>query len=254
MCSLCTPRLPVLRKARVGGQRQRGLGEDRRASRPARVRAARTQRGPRPLAAAAASTASSSNSSARVRPQPCQRGLACGGAIRRCRRPGAPPSRRHAAGGSALPSAPCRRWRPARRRWNRAAAPTAASARWRPSALRSTVKAKSPRGSSTSVRLQVVALVAQEGELVLVVVLRAFGSPASVSTPRAWPIRSSAMLVSAMSSSSDRRVAAPLGQALAEDQAGVADAQQVLQLRVGGELDRGLHRGAHMWSTDSGSL
>jgi hypothetical protein len=43
----------------------------------------------------------------------------------------------------------------------------------------------------------------------------------------------------------DRRVAAPLGEALAQDQAGVADAQQVLHRGVRGDGDR-LHRPPYM--------
>ena len=44
-----------------------------------------------------------------------------------------------------------------------------------------------------------------------------------------------------------------LTQALAEDQAGVANAQQVLHGGTVVEVDRALHRMPHMWSTELGS-
>ena len=51
------------------------------------------------------------------------------------------------------------------------------------------------------------------------------------------------------------RVAAPLAQALRQHQAGVADAQQVLHGGRAVQFDRCLHDvpSAHMWSTDFGS-
>ena len=52
----------------------------------------------------------------------------------------------------------------------------------------------------------------------------------------------------------DRRMAGPLGDALAEDERGVAHAQQVLHLGLEVDGDGALHRRAHMWSTASGSL
>jgi hypothetical protein len=51
-----------------------------------------------------------------------------------------------------------------------------------------------------------------------------------------------------------RRVAGPFGDALAQDQRGVADAQQVLQLGAVAHLDGSLHGVPHMWSTEPGSL
>ena len=261
----CSPCARCARRACrcCGRPSRRGSGQRAPRRGPRAISASQGSRssaaaGPRPLAAAAASTASASNSSARVGPQPRQRGLACGGATPRCRRPGAPPSRRHAAGGSALPSAPCRRWRPARRRSNRAAAAHSSFSQVASMRLRSTVKAKSPRGSSAARQRRVAGSRARRagrragprrspG--------RALRRRRSVSSARAWPIRSSAMLVSAMSSSRIGRVAAPFAQALAEDQAGVAEAQQVLQRRRRSASRIEACIGApHMWSTASGSL
>ncbi len=90
------------------------------------------------------------------------------------------------------------------------------------------VTAKSPRGSSTSVQVAVVALVAQEGELVFVVA----AGPSSSAGAREHRARLADQVERHVGQRDvffeHRRVAAPLGQALGEDQAGVADAQQVL--------------------------
>ena len=63
------------------------------------------------------------------------------------------------------------------------------------------------------------------------------------------------MLVSAMSSSSTGAVAAPLGQALGVDQAGVGDAQHVPHgRRQVQRIDSAAASSqAYMWLTDSGS-
>ena len=198
--------------AALAGAAERPLGRQRRgrrrraprASRPARRRAARPSAGrgrwPRP----ARRPRRRSNSSAMYGHSAVERVAHARRAIRRCRRRGAPPSRRHAAGGSALPSAPCRRCRRARRRSSARSRCHSSFSQVASAKLRSTVNAKSPRGSSTSVEVEEVALVAQEGELVLVVRAPPLASslPARVSSARAWPSRSSAMLDSAMSSSS----------------------------------------------------
>ena len=89
-----------------------------------------------------------------------------------------------------------------------------------------------------------VALVAQEGELVLVV-----ARSAELAFELAGAGEHRARLADEIERHvaegdvflDDRRMAAPLGEALRQDQAGVADAQQVLHGRVRGDGDR-LHR------------
>ena len=117
--------------------------------------------------------------------------------------------------------------------------------------------AKSPRGSSTSVRLQEVALVAQEGELVLVV-----RGAAELGLELAGARQHRARLADQVERHvgqrdvflEHRRVAAPFGEALRVDQAGVADAQQVLHRRVAVEIViEAASSPAHMWSSDFGS-
>jgi hypothetical protein len=152
MCSLCTPVLPVLRKgvaAGMGRPASSRISPSRRATLPCRS----PQRGPRPLAARLhrrRRTRTARRGSARGRPAPSPR--AC--AIPRCPPPAAPPSRPRAAGGSALPSPPCRRWRRARCRWTSASFSHSSLKKVAMMVLRTTVTAKSPRGSSTSVTLR----------------------------------------------------------------------------------------------------
>ena len=214
------------------------------------------QRGPRPVAAAASSTASASNSSAHV----AARAGRAPPRMRAARLVGAVAQPHHPVGGvllvvARLLHAPCRRCRRARRR---------SSARSRSQSSFRKVgddEVAQHREGEVAARqldqreVEVVALVAQEGELVLVVAAALpRAAPARVSSARAWPTRSSAMLASAMSSSRTGAWPHHSARRWAEDQAGVADAQQVLHGgRRGSTCDRGCIVGAHMWSTTSGS-
>ena len=102
-----------------------------------------------------------------------------------------------------------------------------------------------------------VALLAQERELVLVVRLAA-----ELSLEAACAREHGARLADQVERHvgegdvlfDDRRVAAPFAETLGEDQAGVADAQQVLHrgMRRDGDRRQG-HGRTHMWSSDFGS-
>ena len=101
-----------------------------------------------------------------------------------------------------------------------------------------------------------VALVAQEGELVLVVA-RAAELALELAGARQHRARLADEVERHVGEGDvfldDRRVAAPLGEALRQDQAGVADAQQVLHRGMRRDGDRLHRRRAHMWSSDFGS-
>ena len=248
MCSLCTPRLPLLRKAAVLGQRQSGLIQDLAhlgqpglaQLRRRRAQAAGLGRGVDRVVL---------EQLGRVQPQPRQRGVDAP-----ARFFGAVAQPHHPVGGMLLVVA---------RFLQRLAGDggefgIAGIAQPFPQQLQpggDDGVAQHGEGEVAALqlddrRVQVVAFVAQEGELVFVVVLRAL-----VAGQREHAARLADQVQRHVAQRDvlfdDGRVAAPFAQALAQDQAGIADAQQVLQLGVGGELDGGLH---HMWSTDSGSL
>ena len=142
----CSPCARCARRAcRCCGRRDSAGSAQRRPRRAsARISAqpgsrSSAQRGPRPLARGLVVDRVGLEQLGAVGPQRVERGLACARAIRRCRRPGAPPSRPHAAGGSALPSPPCRRSPASSASLELAQAlPQQLEPAWRPSQLRST--------------------------------------------------------------------------------------------------------------------
>ena len=222
----------------LGRQRQARLGDDVGELGEPGVAAGRPSAGPRPAATRVLVDRVALEQLGEIGPaarpaRPSMRAPRFVGAVAQAHHPVG----RMLAGGSAPPSPPCRRCRRARRR------SSARSARQSSLSKVASSEVAQHRDREVAARqldqreVAEVALVAQEGELVFVVrraPSSASSSPARVSTARAWPTRSSAMFVRAMSSSRIGAWPHHSARRWREDQAGVADAQQVLHRRLAG--------------------